>query len=35
MIAQNGFYKDTDGTMLIGVDDKKKPLFDGPDDLPF
>ena len=35
MIAQNGFYKDIDGTMLIGVDDKKKPLFDGPDDLPF
>lgn len=34
-IAQNGFYKEDDGTVLIGCDDKKKPLFDNVNDLPF
>ena len=37
-IENNGFYKDVDGTMLIGTDDKQKPLFnsiDDIDDLPF
>lgn len=34
-IAQNGFYKDSDGCVLIGCDDKNKPLFDSADDLPF
>ena len=34
-IDQNGFYKEADGTVLIGADDKKKPLFDSLNDLPF
>ena len=34
-IAQNGFYKESDGTVLIGCDDKRKPLFDSLNDLPF
>jgi hypothetical protein len=34
-IEQNGYYKDQDGTVLIGCDDKQKPLFDEVDDLPF
>jgi len=34
-IEQNGFYKEEDGTVLIGCDDKKKPLFNGLNDLPF
>lgn len=34
-VRANGYYREKDGTMLIGTDDKKKPLFDGPDDLPF
>jgi hypothetical protein len=37
-IENNGYYKDIDGTVLIGSDDKKKPLFDtldDVDDLPF
>lgn len=34
-IKQNGYYKDTDGSVLIGCDDKKKPLFNNIDDLPF
>lgn len=34
-IEENGFYKGTDGTILIGHDDKKKPLFDAVKDLPF
>jgi hypothetical protein len=34
-IEQNGYYKDQDGTILIGCDDKQKPLFDEVDDLPF
>lgn len=34
-IEQNGYYKEDDGTMLIGTDDKKKPLFNDIDDLPF
>jgi hypothetical protein len=37
-IEQNGFYKGFDGTFIIGLDDKNKPLVDvnnDPDDLPF
>lgn len=37
-IEQNGFYREADGTTLIGLDDKMKPLFDDTndiDDLPF
>ena len=34
-IDQNGFYKDQDGCVLIGCDDKNKPLFDTTNDLPF
>lgn len=34
-IEQNGFYKEDDGTVLIGCDDKQKPLFNGINDLPF
>jgi hypothetical protein len=34
-IEQNGFYKEQDGTVLIGCDDKKKPLFNSINDLPF
>lgn len=34
-IEQNGYYRESDGTVLIGCDDKRKPLFDGVDDLPF
>jgi hypothetical protein len=37
-IEQNGFYKGFDGTFIIGLDDKNKPLVDvnnNPDDLPF
>ena len=34
-IEQKGFYKDSDGTLIIGTDDKEKPLFNGIDDLPF
>ena len=35
MVKANGFYKEADGTILMGLDDKKKPLFDDLDDLPF
>ena len=34
-IKQKGYYKDTDGSVLIGCDDKKKPLFDNFNELPF
>lgn len=34
-IEQKGFYREADGTVLIGCDDKNKPLFDTTDDLPF
>ena len=34
-IERKGFYKDSDGTLIIGTDDKKKPLFNDVDDLPF
>ncbi len=34
-IEQNGFYKEQDGTTLIGCDEKNKPLFDSVNDLPF
>ena len=37
-IEQNGFYKGFDGTFIIGLDDKNKPLVDvnnNPDGLPF
>jgi len=34
-IEQKGFYKEDDGTILIGTDDKRKPLFDSTSDLPF
>lgn len=38
-IEQNGFYEEDDGTLLVGLDDKKNPLIelpcDAPDDLPF
>lgn len=32
-IAQNGYYRDTDGAILVGVDDKNKPLFDSINDI--
>ena len=35
VIGKEGFYRDSDGSVLIGCDDKKKPLFDTADDLPF
>lgn len=34
-LEQDGFYKDSDGSVLIACDDKRKPLFDEVDDLPF
>lgn len=34
-IEENGFYKDDNGTVIIGHDDRQKPLFDTVDDLPF
>lgn len=34
-IEENGFYRDKDGTILIGTDDKNKDLFDTTDDLPY
>ena len=34
-IEQNGYYKDQDGSILIGCNDKRKPLFGDVDDLPF
>jgi hypothetical protein len=34
-VGMNGYYKESDGTMLIGLDDKGNLMYDPSDDLPF
>lgn len=34
-VGMNGYYQESDGTMLIGLDDKGNLMYDPSDDLPF